>query len=203
MSPVLRTRGEWPLHWPFDYGYMYVLIGMEAKVDIPLKLKTKIGEHEFEAEGPADVVQAQFAIFKDMCVSDAAGRPTSTPKVSEAGQEDVLDSTPHQPIEKIMKAEGRVVSLTAKAETVDEAVLLVLLGQKDLRNNQEVTGSEIMDGLKQSGYQLDRVDKIADKLSDAGDIITMGVHRGRRYRLTNQGLARVLNVAREIIATVP
>jgi hypothetical protein len=171
-------------------------------MDMPLKLKTRVGEHEFEAEGPADVVQAQFAIFKEMCAAADFKPKTATPAPAEPVQEN-LEKTPHQPIEKIMKAEGRVVSLTAKGETVEEAVLLLLLGQKDLRNNQEVTGSEIMDGLKQSGYQLDRVDRITDKLSDAGDIITMGVHRGRRYRLTNQGLAKALNVAEELIATVP
>jgi len=181
----------------------------ETTMDTPLKLKTRIGEHEFEAEGPADVVQAQFAIFKEMCVAAASTPKTISPPLQEAAKENLdktphqPDKPPHQPIERIMKAGGRVVSLTAKGETIEEAVLLILLGQKDLRNNQEVTGSEIMDGLKQSGYQLDRVDRITDKLADAGDIITMGVHRGRRYRLTNQGLARVLNVAKEVIATVP
>ena len=102
-----------------------------------------------------------------------------------------------------MKADGRIVSLTAKGETVDEAILLILLGQKDLRNNQEVTGAEIMDGLKQSGYQVDRIDRTIDKLSSVGDAITIGAHRSRRYRLTNQGLARALAVAKELISTVP
>ena len=171
-------------------------------MDIPLKLKMRIGEHEFEAEGAAEVVQAQFAIFKEMCAAAAAEPKAASPAAVEEVKEN-MGKTPHQPIEKIMKAEGRVVSLTAKGETTEEAVMLILLGQKDLRNNQEVTGSEIMDGLKQSGYQLDRVDRITDKLAEAGDIITMGVHRGRRYRLTNQGLAKVLNVAKEVIATVP
>jgi len=169
-------------------------------MDTPLRLKMKVGEHEFEAEGPAEIVQAQFALFKEMI---AAAAPKKVQDNSQDGKRQELDSLPHQPIEKIMKAEGRVVSLTAKGETVDEAVLLILLGQKDLRNNQEVTGSEIMDGLKQSGYQVDRVDRITDKLSDSGDAITIGVHRGRRYRLTNQGLGKALAIAKELIATVP
>jgi FKBP-type peptidyl-prolyl cis-trans isomerase (trigger factor) len=169
-------------------------------MDTPLKLKMKIGEHEFEADGPAEVVQAQLALFKEMIAN-------ATPKQSDAAPQEReianLDSLPHQPIEKIMKSEGRVVSLTAKCETVDEAVLLILLGQKDFRNNQEVTGSEIMDGLKQSGYQIERVDRVTDKLSQDGDMITIGVHRGRRYRLTNQGLAKALIIVKELIATVP
>lgn len=34
------------------------------------KLKMKIGEHEFEAEGPTEVVQTQFAAFRE----DVAGK---------------------------------------------------------------------------------------------------------------------------------
>jgi hypothetical protein len=169
-------------------------------MDTSLKLKMKVGEHEFEAEGPAEIVQAQLALFKEMI---AAAPPRRFEGDSQERTKQELDALPHQPIEKIMKAEGRVVSLTAKSETVEEAVLLILLGQKDLRNNQEVTGSEIMDGLKQSGYQIDRVDRITDKLSSDGNVITIGVHRGRRYRLTNKGLGKALAVAKELIAIVP
>lgn len=169
-------------------------------MDTSLRLKMKVGEHEFEAEGPAEVVQAQFALFKEMI---ASAPPKYSQPGSQEGSKQDLEILPHQPIEKIMKAEGRIVSLTAKCDTVDEAVLLILLGQKDFRNNQEVTGSEIMDGLKQSGYQIDRVDRVTDKLSQDGDMITIGVHRGRRYRLTNQGLAKALTIGKELIATVP
>jgi FKBP-type peptidyl-prolyl cis-trans isomerase (trigger factor) len=170
-------------------------------MDTPLKLKIKVGEHEFEGEGPADIVQAQFGLFKEMIAAVPIRKPQAESQQEEKRQE--LDTLPHQPIEKVMKAEGRVISLTAKCDTVDEAVLLILLGQKDFRNNQEVTGSEIMDGLKQSGYQIDRVDRVTDKLSEDGDMITVGIHRGRRYRLTNQGLAKALTIVKELIATVP
>jgi hypothetical protein len=168
-------------------------------MDTPYRLKIKIGEFEFDAEGQADVVQAQFALFKEMI---ATAPPKSSAPLQDTAKPD-LEHTPHQPLEKIMKSEGRVVSLTAKGETVDEAVLLILLGQKDLRNNQEVTGSEIMDGLKLSGYQLGRVDRVTDKLTGDGDVITTGLNRGRRYRLTNQGFAKALHIAKELVATVP
>lgn len=169
----------------------------------PLRIKTKIADHEFDSEGPAEIVQYNFDVWMEVVKASLAAKtaPENNEEISSSlGQ---IDKLPHLPIEKILKSEGRVVSLTAKAETVDEAVLLILLGQKDFRNNQEVTGSEIMDGLKQSGYQLERVDRITDKLTNDGDMITVGVNRGRRYRLTNQGLAKALNIAKEVIATVP
>lgn len=163
-----------------------------------LRIKMKVGEHEFEAEGPVDVVQNQLASFKELIAN--------VPKVQECETRkntSTVEQQPQLPLEKILKVDGRVVSLTAKGETVEDAVLLILLGQKEFRNNQSVTGSEVMDGLKQSGYQLDRIDRIVDKLSDEGSIITVGMHRARRYRLSNTGVARALGIAKEVITTVP
>lgn len=167
------------------------------------RLKLKIGDHEFEAEGPVDVVQEQFAAFKELIANIPAMTKTATPPQPE--QTPAADSAPlpHLPLEKIVKVEGRMVSLTAKCDTVQEAVLLILLGQMEFRSNQEVTGAELMDGLKQSGYMLPRIDKVLDRLSSEGSAITIGMHRGRRYRLTNQGKSQALSIARELLATIP
>ncbi len=80
--------------------------------------------------------------------------------------------------------------------------MLILLGQKEFRNNQEVSGAEIMDGLKQSGYMLGRVDTLLDKLHNEGSTITIGIHRARRYRLTNVGHTKALSIAKEVLTTV-
>jgi hypothetical protein len=163
------------------------------------KLKIKIGEHEFEAEGPIDVVQAQFAAWKDLI----AAAPAKPKEPASEKSTDKNTPLPHLTLDKIMKVEGRVVSLTARAETVEETALLILLGQKELRGNQEVTGSEIMDGLRQSGYAISRADTLMDKLSTDGSVITVGVHRSRRYRLSNSGLNLALATAQAVLATVP
>jgi len=84
--------------------------------------RIKIGDHEFDAEGPADVVQDQFAAFKEMI----ATLPTQSRQPQEQERDKEQNSTsqlPHLPLEKIIKVEGRVVSLTARCESVDEAVL--------------------------------------------------------------------------------
>ena len=167
------------------------------------KLKIKIGSHEFEAEGPVDIVQSQFAAFKELIAALPLNKPEQAAQAILVEEEKSPDSLPHLPIEKILKTEGRVVSLTARCESIDEAVLLILLGQKEFRSNQEATGAEIMDGLVQSGYRIPRVDHQMNKLTADGSVITIGVHRGRRYRLTNLGLTKALNSAKEVIATVP
>jgi len=163
------------------------------------KLKMKIGDHEFEAEGPVDTVQGQFLAWKELI----AGTPTKRVEPSPDKPEGGTSQPPKLEFEKVMKVEGRVVSLTARAESLKETALLILLGQKELRGNQEVTGSEIMDGLRQSGYAIQRADIVMDKLSADGDVITIGVHRGRRYRLSNSGLSLALTLAHAVIETVP
>ena len=166
------------------------------------KLKMKIGTHEFEAEGPIEAVQSQFAAFRELILSLPSAVLQQTPVPSPLA-ETQTEALPHLNLEKIMKADGRVISLTARCDSIDEAVLLILLGQKEFRSNQEATGAEIMDGLTQSGYRVPRIDRLMDKLATDGDVITIGVHRGRRYRLTNLGLTKALTLAKEVIGTVP
>src|SRR5690349_11894806 len=117
------------------------------------RLKVKVGEHEFDASGEVEIVQAQFDEFKEL-IRLLASAPQAKPSPTPAAVNQSGEALPHLPLEKILKVEGRVVSLTAKCDSIDEAVLLILLGQKESRNNQEVTGAEIMDGLEVSGYKL-------------------------------------------------
>jgi hypothetical protein len=165
------------------------------------RLKIKIGDAEFDAEGTAETVQSQFEAFKELIAN--APRKQELPAPSQISANQLDTNLPHLALEKILKTDGRVVSLTSKCDSINEAVLLILLGQKEQRNNQEVTGSEIMDGLEHSGYKLPRVDHTLNKLSNEGSVITMGIHRGRRYRLSNPGLTKALQIAKEVIATVP
>jgi hypothetical protein len=174
------------------------------------RLKIKIGDHEFDAEGAAEVVQAQFEVFKELILSVPAKATQRTPAAANGNggdgeNGDKAGSAGQLELDKIMKLDGRVVSLTVRAASQDDAVLLTLLGQRQYRDNNSVTGGEIKDGLRQSGQPIDRVDRVLDKLSadTSGLVITIGQHKGRRYRLTNAGITRAHEVARNLIATVP
>jgi hypothetical protein len=177
------------------------------------RLKIKIGEHEFEAEGPTDVVQSQLEIFKEL-VSRA---PVTVPEKPKPEQVAATDDSGKQTggvqqngtgaspldLEKIMRADGRVISLTVRAETATDAVLLLMLGQRQFRSNDSVTGAELAEGLRESGYASIRGDHVTDRLANQGAVITIGAHRGRRYRMTNAGVARAQDIARALIALVP
>jgi len=169
------------------------------------RIKVRIGDHEFEAEGPPELVQAQFEAFRDLIKSSPVQRiespsPTETTEVVSAL---TATASSHVRLEKIMGVDGRIVSLTALPASTEEAALLIMLGNKDLRNNLTVTGQEIGDGLAQSGQLVARVDRIMEKHIRDALVLKLGLGRGTRYRLTNQGLTRALAIARELSATLP
>jgi hypothetical protein len=104
---------------------------------------------------------------------------------------------------KIMKVDNRIVSLTARPTTVGDAVLLVLYGQKILRENDSVTGGEVMDALVTTGgYMLPRVDRLLEKLAADGEVIVIGERRSKRYRLTNSGVTAAREIAKDLLALV-
>jgi hypothetical protein len=182
------------------------------------RLKIKIGQHEFEAEGAADVVQKQFQAFKELIVSlPEASVPQLSNPIAEASRNPALatrnwNTEPNAPpsaptnapdFSKIMKVDDRIISLTVRPESLEDAVMLILLGQKELRASELSTGGEIMRGLMATGgFSVTRIDKTLAKLGRLGDLIVIGDHRSKKYRLTNAGLTRVRQIANVLLATV-
>jgi hypothetical protein len=163
------------------------------------RIKIKIGEHEFEAEGPAKVVQEQFEAFKQLIAKP--------PQQAATPSGDTLDKSIRTrnadgdiPFDKIYKVEKRIVSLTTKPESETYAAMLIMLGQKAYRENETVTASEIKDGLSQSGYRPERINRIMQPLADEGSVVRIGVRKGTRYRFTNQGFSKAQSAAKEAIA---
>lgn len=178
----------------------------------PYRLKLKIGQHEFEAEGDAQVVHEQFQAFKELIASQGASAspavvPTAeqVPPALPASNEPAMADTSVNglDLDKIARRDERIVSLTIRPATPEDAVLLLLLGQKQLRGNDSVTGSEIISGLTATGgMSVNRPDRLLEKLARDGDVIVFGEGRAKRYRLTNTGLSKARQLAASQIATV-
>ncbi len=169
------------------------------------RIKVKIGDNEFEAEGPVETVVAQFDAFKSILSSTGIQKKPSNNgvPVDPVEKQAEIKEPPHVPIEKILHVAGRVVSLTALPASTLDAALLLLLGHKDMRNNVSVTGQEIGDGLAQSGRPVPRVDRIMERAIADAHVLKTGIKRGSRYRLTNQGLLKALAIANDLIANLP
>jgi hypothetical protein len=179
------------------------------------RMRLKIGAHEFEAEGPVNVVQEQVKRFLELIANLPADQlsPALPPHVEAKPPADIPLSPPASrtvsfpavdlQLGKIMKTDDRIISLTVRPRNPDDAALLLLYGQKMLRENDSVTGAEVMGGvLATGGLAIARVDRLLEKLARDGDVIVVGEHRSKRYRLTNAGLTKARQVASELVATV-
>jgi hypothetical protein len=166
------------------------------------RIKIKIGEHEFEAEGPVEAVQSQFDMFKQLI----ANQPQRINTTEKAAKQAELEAAPTRhfdiQLDQICQVSGRVVSLTVKPAAEATAAMLIMLGQKVFRENDTVTASEIKDGLEQSGYRPTRIDRIMQPLADEGSVIRIGQRKGTRYRFTNQGVARAKDLAKTALEEV-
>src|SRR5262249_3998246 len=105
----------------------YVIKPERLDMDVT-RIKIKLGEHEFEAAGPADMVQSQFAAFKELISSmpQATIQPPTLLPHQIAENEPVKPSLAHIQLEKVMHVSGRVVSLTALPPSTEEAALLIM-----------------------------------------------------------------------------
>jgi hypothetical protein len=168
------------------------------------KIKIKIDQHEFEAEGPTEIVQSQFKDFQEL-IAALKEQKNITAATTQKQEESFTLQPPVAPpsvYDRIMSVEGRIVSLTVQAPSESDAVLLLMLGQRTFRSNGTVTGGQIMEGLQQSGVIVPRVDRIMDRLASEGMVIRIGVHRATRYRFTNQGFTKAQEIANAAIASV-
>ena len=110
-----------------------------------------------------------------------------------------MDVTPPLLLNKIIQTKGRVVFVSVNAK-VDEAVLAILLGQRHFRQNNSVSGMEIMSGLRESGFRILRADTILAKYAGDGSVVATGRRKLRRYRLSTDGIQRAEQIARHLIS---
>ncbi len=173
-------------------------------MDDNARLKIKVGPHEFEATGPAEVVQAQFEAFKQLiAMAPAAPSAVVAPPNGGNGMTPKLDpGVTDSALDKIMKVDNRIVSFTVPPKSAEDALLLLLYGQKVLRANEAVSGTEVVEGLATTGVLARRPDRLLEKTASAGDVIVLGTRRAKRYRLTNVGLAKARQLANDLIALV-
>jgi hypothetical protein len=178
-----------------------------------IRLKAKIDDHEFEMEGTPEYVREQYQAWQELVKLTTTAKATA-PQIQQQPVEQEANNGQRSPLkqetttvdsslQKILRVDNRVISLTARLNSVHDAILVMLYGQKTLRNNEGVTGAEINDGLSATGgYTFSRLDRFMDKLAEDGDVMAFGERRGKRYRLTNTGIAKARQIASDLIASV-
>jgi hypothetical protein len=167
------------------------------------KTRMKLGDFEFEAEGDKASVDDQLSRFEALIEKVIAGGAVSAKPVPPI----IPAATVKPPIEKdappqlegltgrIFKIDGNILSLRVLPKTkayAADSLLVLLQGYHEIIGKQEVLAGDLLKAGKQSGLQLDRVDRVLEPhsaLYDAG-----GARKGRRYRLNNTGIVKAKEI---------
>jgi hypothetical protein len=166
-----------------------------AAIMSELRIHFRYGAYELELEGMAEAVERQFETIRRMLAppnpEPAVQTPAPTAPVAE-------ETAGNASLDSVVRMRGKICSLAAPAATAD-AVLLILMAQRHYRKNEAVSGLEIMEGLRDSGIRVPRVDTVLTRHVRSALVVVTGRHRRRRYRLSLSGVERAQQIARNLI----
>jgi hypothetical protein len=180
--------------------------GKEKAMDIPpYKLRIKIGDAEFEAEGPQDVVQKAFEKFLG-ATERAPSIPAKKPYADEM-KPPSHDATEGGPIDSGILQ--RMFDVDPKRQIVSlrvlppvgpnracDAGILILYGAQTQLRVAALPVTRFKAGLLKSGVQFNRVNNMMAPYSQI--IIKGGTGVGGKYSLNNQGIVQAENLIRKI-----
>ena len=173
------------------------------------KLRIKIGEHEFEAEGSPEQVTAQFEAWKELVtsvpISGSSGTKVTTKfpgNVTEVKTQDGF-AAPWDIFEIDDKRKLVTLKIHPTGDDKDElALLLLLFGYKKSYAQDEVLATKLIASMQVSGLRPGRIDRTLAGFIDNGLVLNSGRGKGSKYRLTNTGYAKADETARELFAKV-
>jgi hypothetical protein len=170
------------------------------------KLRVKIGPHEFEAEGPRDVVAKHFEAWKQLVATCPLGEGTAgpllprgdagTPAAGDMARLDIFAANTRRNLVTLR------ASLAGKASHAD-AALLILYGFRRYfgADGQAVLATRLKEALAASGYLCDRVDRALARHVAARLVKHTGRRKGSTYELTPTGHQRAEVLALALRAT--
>ena len=161
------------------------------------RLRVKLGLHEFEAEGPQDVVAAHFKTWQQLMAPPPAAAPSAAPAPAPVALDIFAVDAPR----KLLTLR---VYPTGKNQHAD-AAFLILYGYHECfpRDGQAVDVARLKTALAASGYRNARVDRTLAPHVSAGSVVKVGQRRGSTYQLTTAGYQRAAAMARTLQATIP
>lgn len=177
----------------------------------PYRLKTRLPNGaEFEAEGTEDSVRTLFEKFLEAIKTTPAPAaapvipPPAAPREGGNGggaPATRLVSVSQETLDRLFVLDNDGgVTLRALPSTQDrpaDSLILLIYGYRALKNEQSVTGTELKGSARQSGIQIERIDRV---LSPYDSFVTWaGIKKGRRYGLNNQGLRRAEDLMTQIL----
>jgi hypothetical protein len=153
------------------------------------KIKVHIsGQHDFEAEGDKETVERQFAIFTEL-VRAVMSRNNCMPE--------------NEPefLTKVIRTDEKILFLSTVPTTsypAADALLVLLLAYKLMIKRDVVSGKELLDSLKKTGVDTNRIDRAFGRYLGGTQafVVKIGIRRGVKYKLTERGMSKARELAR-------
>jgi type IV pilus biogenesis protein CpaD/CtpE len=169
----------------------------------PHKVRVKIGDAEFEAEGTEEAVKEQYSRFLDAL---AKVPPSQTPidpivplEEHPARNSDGATEADQALLSHAFVETGDLVSLrflprTENAES--DALLAILYGYHALKSQSQVLSTQLARAAAQSGVNVERVVRAMAK--NEAYWRRGGARKGTYYSLNNQGLIKAKEILRKM-----
>lgn len=166
-----------------------------------LRFKVRVGEKEFEAEGPREAVEARWAEARDWILShthDNSPIPLIEKVVTESPQNDEnpifdVDRGRRTVRLRVLPPRGEVL------QRLSNALLLLLYGYHEILNRPEIPVTRMAEDLRMSGFAgLKRLSRAFVRLETEGLAARNGAGKGTNYRATNPGLSAARTLAKSL-----
>ena len=173
-----------------------------------IKLRMKIGVHEFEAEGPHDLVAAHFetwmrltAVASPAASGDAGGVHASAIASGHAASAGVGDAEMLKlfTVDTANKSIRLRVTLTGQRRNAD-AGLMILYAYHKWFPNEEVHAARLQAAMTASGYRLKRLDRALARYLGAGLLRKGGRRKRAIYAVSTQGERHAVAVVRHLLS---
>jgi hypothetical protein len=173
-----------------------------------IKLRVKVGEWEFEAEGETKTVIQQFEKFQGLVNGLIANSPQKEGLQVPPRQNHVLHSTDKQELplpslERIFETDPHSSILLCRIPPPGKGseaklVLLLLLGYLEIRGVTEVSVLALKQAIKHSLHPVLRLDRVLHNYARDRFVIKIGRGKGGKYRLTPLGIRQAIAIAEEL-----
>jgi hypothetical protein len=173
-------------------------VGME----IPHRMKVKLGSNEFEAEGKPELVKKQWEEFKVMVAQLASKQTAETPVVppTPGVQKPVIHSKlPKALLDRVFR-QGEPLSLmdTPKTDNAEADALLVLVyGHTEMIGKPDVTAAMLAKSASKTGINVYRIGRTIS--AREAYIRSSGLKKGTRYSLNNRGIAEAEKLIKAMV----
>lgn len=168
------------------------------------RIKVKIGNAEFEAEGKPELVKKQYDEFMAAVANlpkapaaESVAAPTAEPepRPNAAGNSKLSTAI----IDRVFRQDDPLSLMdTPKTDNAEADALLVLVyGHTELRGKPDVTGAALVKSASKTGLNIDRISRTVDARREF--IRSSGVKKGTRYSLNNRGIAEAERLIKAMV----